>query len=110
MKREPGLSMEYAEAYLKRRGIKYSRRSRYHLKIAEINFYPHTGMIFVDREHCGRSDTGVHALNKILREHGHIREPDPPAPPECETESTPVTSANKIDVEELYGRRPARDT
>ena len=61
-----------AEAWLRDRNISSRRTSKYQLKIGRrVSFYPNKGTIFVDGEEGARPNTGLGALEEVLREHGY---------------------------------------
>ena len=63
-----------AEAWLRDRNISSRRTSKYQLKIGRrVSFYPNKGTIFVDGEEGARPNTGLGALEEVLREHDYIQ-------------------------------------
>ena len=80
MTHKPDPTFAAAEAWLRERRISSRRTSRYQLKIGPtISYYPRKGTIFVDREDTARPDTGLRALEVVLREQGYLsRPPHPP--------------------------------
>jgi hypothetical protein len=77
---KPDPTFAAAEAWLGARRISSRRTSRYQLKIGPtISYYPNKGTVFVDGEDEARPDTGLHALEVVLREQGYLsRSPSSP--------------------------------
>ena len=76
MTHKPDPTFAAAEAWLRTRRISSRRTSRYQLKIGPtISYYPNKGTIFVDREDTARPDTGLRALEVVLREQGYLSRP-----------------------------------
>lgn len=99
MTHKPDPTFAAAEAWLRTRRISSRRTSRYQLKIGPtISYYPNKGTIFVDREDTARPDTGLRALEVVLREQGYLGGPiDPTSPPRRADPSQPTLSVINPD-------------
>lgn len=64
----PDAAMAEAEAWLRRAGIRFTRKTTFQLKIGCVNFYPVRGTIFVDGDPGQRPARGLAALAEVLRE------------------------------------------
>ena len=65
-----------AEAWLHARNVLFRRTSPYQLKIGRrVSYYPSKGRIFIDGEGKSRDQTGLAALEAVLREEGLLRGP-----------------------------------
>ena len=102
MTHKPDPHFTKAEAWLRDRNISSRRTSRYQLKIGRrVSFYPNKGTILVDREEGARPNTGLGALEEVLREHGYIRR-DANAP----TTKPPGPTQSTLSVELLDAPDP----
>jgi hypothetical protein len=66
-------AMAEAKARLERRGVPYKCPSSHQIKIGDVNFYPSTGTIFIDGERAKRRETGLSALERLLKKRALIR-------------------------------------
>jgi hypothetical protein len=66
----PDDAMAAAEAWLRRAGVRFTRKTTFQLKIGRVNFYPVRGSIFVDGEPGQRAERGLNALENVLRQFG----------------------------------------
>lgn len=66
----PDDAMAAAEAWLRRAGIRFTRKTNFQLKIGRVNYYPARGTIFVDGDPAQRPARGLAALEQVLRELG----------------------------------------
>ena len=64
----PDDAMATAEAWLRRAGVRFTRKTNFQVKIGRVNFYPVRGTIFVDGEPGQRRERGLAALADVLRE------------------------------------------
>ncbi len=64
----PDDAMAAAEAWLRRAGIRFTRKTNFQVKIGRVNFYPVRGTIFVDGEPGQRRERGLAGLESVLRE------------------------------------------
>ena len=88
-----------AEAWLRDRNISSRRTSKYQLKIGRrVSFYPNKGTIFVDGEEGARPNTGLGALEEVLREHGYIRRDTNAHTTKLPSPTQPTLSVELIDA------------
>ena len=71
----PDDAMAAAEAWLRRAGIRFTRKTTFQLKIGRVNYHPARGSIFVDGEPGQRGERGLDALAGVLREFHLLSKP-----------------------------------
>jgi hypothetical protein len=60
-------------SWLDEKGVYAIRCSAYHIKIDDVNYYPHKGTIILDTEAGRRREGGLKALESLLIAKGLIR-------------------------------------
>lgn len=65
--------MEVALAHLRALGLSPIKKTRYQLKLGRVSYYPGKDTIFVDGEDGARPETGLEALERVLRDVGVLR-------------------------------------
>lgn len=55
-------------------GVNYEMKSKFHIKIDEINYFPGKGTIYLDGDFGKLEETGIEALKQVLKEYDIIQE------------------------------------
>jgi hypothetical protein len=74
-------AMHQASAALVRAGVNFQQPSPHQIKVGQFSFYPTKGTIFRDGEMQARSERGLPAFLRILRDTGHADADDKPVKP-----------------------------
>lgn len=61
-------TMQEATAALQRAGAPFEQKTEFHIKVHAFNFWPETGTIMVDGELKRRSEKGLPAFMRLLRD------------------------------------------
>ncbi|WP_186415486.1 hypothetical protein [Pannonibacter sp. P2PFMT1] len=67
---DPSQAMAEAEAALTRAGIKFTRKTDFHLKVQAFNFWPTTGKFTRDGDHKKADKYGLPLFIRLLNEAG----------------------------------------
>ena len=67
---DPSQAMAEAEAALTRAGIKFTRKTDFHLKVQAFNFWPTTGNVRHDDDHKPAQPLGLAVFIRLLNEAG----------------------------------------
>lgn len=74
-------AMYQATAALSRAGVHFQQPSGFQIKVGRFSFYPTKGTIFRDGDLQARSERGLPAFLRILRDTGHADADDKPVKP-----------------------------
>jgi hypothetical protein len=50
-------------------GVYYEMKSKFHVKIGDVNYFPGKGIIYIDNDFGKLEETGIEALKQVLREY-----------------------------------------
>lgn len=67
---DPSQAMAEAEAALTRAGVKFTRKTDFHLKVQAFNFWPTTGNVRHDDDHKPAQPLGLAVFIRLLNEAG----------------------------------------
>jgi hypothetical protein len=91
------LKFEEAMDWLRKRNIPFRRTSSYQLKIgSRVSYYPGKGTIYLDNETTARPETGLDALEVVLRDERLLR--TSATPPRSPRGTDPNTDPRNVVV------------